>query len=159
MQQKFIFALFANFAVKYKIRQMNLRTILLGTLAYSLITFPLAVVWHIALFKEKYDAFGYFDGEPSFALGFLTILIQGFMLSLLYPYFNLAGHSVLKGLKYSLLIGVFFWSSHVLAFVAKQVVDNSVTFILMESFYLLIQFSIYGVLIGLIHNKKHNEKK
>ncbi len=131
---------------------MNLRTTLLGTLAYTLVTFPLAVVWHVVLFEEKYHAFGYFDGDPSFVLGFLTILIQGFMLSFLFPHFNLSGNGISKGVKYSLLVGVFFWSSHVLAFVAKQVIDSSLSFIFMESFYLLIQFGIYGVLIGLIHN-------
>ena len=77
------------------------------------------------------------------------------MLSFLYPFFNIQGSNIQKGLKFSLLIGVFFWSSHVLAFVAKQIVDHSVNFILLESFYLLLQFGIYGVLIGLIHGKMH----
>jgi len=137
---------------------MKFKTVLPGTLAYTLVTFPLAVVWHVVLFEEKYRTFGYFDGEPSFALGFLTILIQGFMLSLLYPYFNLPGQGISRGLKYSLLVGVFFWSSHVLAFVAKQVVDSSFSFIFLETIYLLIQFGIYGVLIGLIHSTMHNER-
>lgn len=137
--------------------QMDLRLTLLGTLAYTLVTFPLAVIWHVVLFEEKYRSFGYFDGEPSFALGFLTILIQGFMLSFMFPYFNNSEQRISTGVKYSLLIGVFFWSSHVLAFVAKQVVDSSLSFIFMESFYLIIQFGIYGVLIGLIYGKAHNK--
>jgi len=135
---------------------MNIRTTLLGTLAYTLITFPLAVVWHVVIFEEKYHSFGYFNGEPSFILGFLTILIQGFLLSFLYPYFNFSGKGIVKGVKYSLLIGLFFWTSHVLAFVAKQVVESSPLFILMESFYLLLQFGFYGVAIGLIHSKTAN---
>lgn len=138
---------------------MNHRTALFGTLAYALVTFPLAVIWHVVLFEEKYRAFGYFEGEPSFSLGFLTILIQGFMLSFMFPYFNVSGQSISKGVKYSLLAGVFFWSSHVLAFVAKQVVDSSLSFILMESFYLLIQFGVYGVLIGLIDSKLYNKQQ
>ena len=69
---------------------MNIRVTLLGTLAYTLVTFPLAVIWHVVLFEEKYRSFNYFDGEPSFTLGFLTILIQGFILSFLFPYFNLS---------------------------------------------------------------------
>jgi hypothetical protein len=134
---------------------MNIKTTLLGALAYTLVTFPLAVIWHVVLFEEQYRAFGYFNGEPSFALGLLTIVIQGFMLSLLFPLFKISGNSVSSGIKYALLIGVFFWSSHVLAFVAKQVVDSSMLFIVMETFYLLLQFSIYGVLIGLIHSKQN----
>ncbi|MCL1127792.1 hypothetical protein [Shewanella surugensis] len=130
---------------------MNHKSILLGTLAYTLVTFPLAVIWHVVLFEEKYHSFGYFEGEPNFVLGLLTIIIQGYVMSFLYPYVKFKGQGVIRGLKYSLLIGVFFWSSHVLAFVAKQVVDSSWSFVLMETFYLLIQFGIYGLLIGKIY--------
>lgn len=132
---------------------MKFKPVFAGTLAYTLITFPLAVVWHILLFEEKYKAFGYFQGEPSFLLGFVTILIQGVVLSFLYPYVKFSGNGSVRGLKYSLLIGVFFWSSHVLAFVAKQLIQNAVGFVAMESFYLLLQFGIYGVLIGNIYNR------
>jgi len=132
---------------------MNHKSTLLGTLAYTLVTFPLAIIWHVALFKDKYHSFGYFEGEPSFVLGLLTIIIQGYVLSLLYPYVKFKGQGIIRGLKYSLLIGVFFWSSHVLAFVAKQVVDSSLSFVAMESFYLLIQFGVYGLLIGKIYGK------
>ena len=105
------------------------------------------------LFEEKYHSFGYFEGEPNFILGLFTIIIQGYVLSLLYPYVKFKGQGIIRGLKYSLLIGVFFWSSHVLAFVAKQVVDSSLSFVAMESFYLLVQFGIYGLLIGKIYSK------
>lgn len=130
---------------------MSPKLTLLGALAYTLITFPFAVIWHVVLFKDEYQSFGYFAGEPNFVLGLLTIIIQGVVLSFLYPYVKFSGRGVSRGLKYSLLISVFFWSSHVLAFVAKQVVDGSFLFVAMESFYLLIQFGVYGLLIGKIY--------
>ncbi len=132
---------------------MNHKSTLLGALAYTLVTFPLAVIWHVVLFEDKYHSYGYFEGEPSFVLGLLTIIIQGYVLSFLYPYVKFKGQGIKRGLKYSLLIGVFFWSSHVLAFVAKQVVDSSLSFVVMESFYLLIQFGVYGLLIGKIYGR------
>lgn len=132
---------------------MNYKSILLGALAYIIVTFPLAVIWHVVLFEEKYKAFGYFEGDPSFALGLATIIIQGCVLSFLYPFVAFTGSAISRGLKFSLLIGVFFWSSHVLAFVAKQIVASSLSFIVMESFYLLLQFGIFGILIGIIFNK------
>ena len=70
---------------------MSLKRIALGTAAYTVVTFPLAVVWHVGLFERQYRAFGYFEEEPSFALGLLTILIQGAVLSVLYPRVSLAG--------------------------------------------------------------------
>ena len=44
-------------------------------LAYLLVTFPLAVLWHLVVFKETYDALGIFSREePIVALGFFVIL-------------------------------------------------------------------------------------
>ena len=136
---------------------MNYKSTLFGMLAYTVITFPLAVVWHVVLFEEKYRAFGYFEGEPNFILGLVTIIIQGGTLSFLYPFVAFTGNKIIRGLKYSLLIGLFFWSSHVLAFVAKQVVASSLSFVIMESFYLLLQFGLYGILIGIIFDKSLNQ--
>ena len=132
---------------------MKIVKIVYGAFAYTLVTFPLAVIWHVAIFKKQYQSFGYFEGEPSFLIGLLTIIIQGIVLSFLYPFVKFNGSAYVQGLKYSLLIGLFFWTSHVLAFVAKQVISNPMLFIIMESFYLLLQFGIFGVLIGLIYAK------
>lgn len=132
---------------------MQTKQITLGTLAYTVVTFPLAVIWHVIVFKEQYQSFSYIEGEPNFLLGLVTIIIQGIILSFLYPFVSFQGKSVVRGLKYSLLIGLFFWTSHVLAFMAKQNVSNSMLFISMESFYLLLQFGMFGVLIGFIYAK------
>lgn len=132
---------------------MSIKQLTLGTLAYTLVTFPLAVIWHVGLFQEQYQSFSYFEGEPSFVLGLLTILIQGFILSFLYPFVLFQAEGIKRGLKYVSVIGLFFWTSHVLAFIAKQDIHTPILFMLMESFYLILQFGIFGVLIGLIHAK------
>ena len=46
--------------------------ILLSAAGYVVIVFPLALVWHLGLFKEKYESFGYFAGEPN-AFGFVMM--------------------------------------------------------------------------------------
>lgn len=130
---------------------MNAKNIALGTVAYTIGTFTLAVVWHVLLFEDRYRSFGYIEGEPSFATGFATILLQGAILSLLYPMVNLAGSGIVRGIKFGYLIGAFFWTSHVLAFIAKQPVQNVGLFVAMETFYLALQFGLFGVLIGLVY--------
>ena len=131
---------------------ISIKKTLLGTAAYTLITFPLAVVWHVTLFKSQYERFGYFEDEPSFLLGFLTIVLQGGILSAIYPLFRLPGHGVKRGLLFATVIGAFFWTSHVLAFVAKQSVEPVAVFVAMETAYLMLQFGIFGALVGLIYN-------
>ena len=130
---------------------MRKKPIFLGTLTYTLVTFPLAVVWHVILFKPFYESVGYFGGEPNFALGFLTILIQGVVLSAGYGLVRFSGRPTARGLKYALLMGLFFWTSHVLAFAAKHPMGNSASFYLLETLYLCLQFGIYGLLISRVY--------
>ena len=130
---------------------MNPKKIVLGTTAYTIGTFTLAVVWHVLLFGDRYRSFGYFEGEPSFVIGFVTILLQGVILSALFPMVKLSGTSILRGIKFSFLVGAFFWTSHVLAFIAKQPVQNVELFVAMETVYLALQFGLFGLLIGAIY--------
>lgn len=131
----------------------RIKLVLIGTVTYSIVTFPLAAIWHAVLFRSLYDRFGYFEGDPSFALGFLTILLQGIILSLLYSRLSLSGGGIAKGLTFAMALGVFFWTSHVLAFVAKQSVRDAPSFVLIESAYLVIQFGLFGILIGTISDR------
>ena len=133
---------------------MNTKNIVLGTIAYTIGTFSLAVIWHVLLFEAQYRSFGYFEGEPSFIIGFLTIFIQGVVLSALFPMVKLSGTGVARGIKFSLLMGGFFWTSHVLAFVAKQIIRDVELFIAMETIYLALQFGLFGLLIGKIGSRR-----
>ena len=133
---------------------MDAKRTALGTVAYTLGTFLLAVVWHILLFEACYQSFGYFRGEPHFIIGFVTILIQGVILSVLFPIVKLSGTSIKRGIKFSFLVGAFFWTSHVLAFVAKQSIQDAELFIAMETIYLALQFGLFGLLIGVIYRSE-----
>lgn len=133
---------------------MNFKKLILGTAAYTICTFLLAVGWHVLLFKERYESFGYFEGEPNFLLGLLTIVLQGVLLCALFPMLKPEGSSFRRGFRFALLTGAFFWTSHVLAFVAKQEVPGASAFIWMETLYLLLQFGVFGLCIGFIHREE-----
>jgi len=130
---------------------INLSRIALARLAYTVVTFPIALIWHIVLFKIHYTMFGYFTGEPSFLLGFFAIAIQGAILSALFPLVKLRGSLIVRGLKFSAIVGGFFWTLHVLAFVAKQAMQDAALFVAMETGDLVVQFAVFGVLIGLVY--------
>ncbi len=130
---------------------MNRKNIALGTIAYTIGTFTLAVVWHVVVFGDQYRSFGYFEDEPNFLIGFLTIILQGAILSALFPMVKLSGTSIVRGIKFSSIVGTFFWTSHVLAFIAKQTVQNVALFVTMETVYLSLQFGLFGLLIGAIY--------
>ncbi len=125
--------------------------ILLAATGYVVVVFPLAYVWHLVLFKEKYEAFGYFEGEPNIPLGLATIVIQGAALSLLYLFFHTGSAGLARAFQFAGLVGLFFWTSHVLALVAKQDVPNAGSFIAMETGYLVMQFGLFALVLGLVH--------
>jgi len=119
--------------------------------AYILIVFPLAIGWHLGFFREKYVAFGYFEGEPNVLLGLAAIVMQGIALALIYPHFQGNSAGFVRAFQFASLMGLFFWTSHVLAFVAKNTIPNCAEFMIMESAYLIIQFGLFGLAVGLIH--------
>jgi len=53
------------------------------------------------------ESFGYFGGEPNFFLGFISIFMQGAILSVGYAFTIFRGGSIASGLKYALMMGRF----------------------------------------------------
>ncbi|MES0879050.1 hypothetical protein [Roseibium sp. SCP14] len=127
--------------------------IFLATAGYAIIVFPLALGWHVGLFKPMYEEFGYFVGEPNVPVGLLTIIIQGFALALIYPHFHTGSSGLTRAFQFSGLAGLFYWTSHVLALVAKQNVPNASNFIFLETGYLAIQFGLFALLLGIIYRE------
>ncbi len=132
---------------------MRAKPIILGTLAYVTITFPLAVVWHLGIFEAAYNRISFLVEEPSFLLGFIAVLIQGIVLSAGYGFTHFSGSPTLRGLKYAAMMGIFFWTSHVIAYAAKHSGSNDILFYGLETAYLIIQFGIYGLIIGNLYSR------
>ena len=85
---------------------MKLRPLLLCALAYVVMNFPVAVIWHIMLFEDLYRSLGYFEGEPSFALGFAAIASQALILAAVYPRFHDTERPLRAGLLFALAAGL-----------------------------------------------------
>jgi hypothetical protein len=126
--------------------------IALGTLAYLAITFPFALVWHLFLFKDTYERLEYFSRkDPIVVLGFAAILVQGVILSFIYP-FLCRGKSVIAGAStFALVMGGYHWTMHVLAAAAKHRIEPLTTWFGLETFYLAIQFIAGGFVLALIY--------
>ena len=124
-------------------------------LAYLVITFAMGFVWHLVIFKELYAKLGIFTriDDPIIPLGFTAMLIQGAVLAYLYPLIAKSGSPISEGLKFGLLMGLFIASSAVIAEAAKQRVSSLPTWLVVESAYYAIQFSLSGIAIALIYGK------
>ena len=124
--------------------------ILFGTLAYIVVTFPLAVLWHMKVFRKKYMDWQYFGDDVKPILGLASMVVQGIILSYGYSVLNLDHSSLFNGICYALVMGTFLWSVHVLATMGKSAKVRHVEFFAMETVYLAIQFIIYGIAISYI---------
>ena len=129
--------------------------VLLGTIGYLLVTFPLAFVWHLVLFKETYERLGsYSRKEPIIAFGFGAILLQGVLLSLVYPQLCKGKSLVAGALKFAILMGGYHWTVHVLAEAAKQSIEPLSAWFSLETTYLAIQFLLGGFLFAWIYRNQ-----
>ena len=124
--------------------------ILYGTIAYIVVTFPLAVLWHMKIFRTKYMEWQYFGEDVKPILGLSAMLVQGVVLSYGYSVLNINHSAIRSGIGYALIMGVFLWSAHVLATMGKSSKVRHFEFFAMETVYLAIQFIIYGVAISYI---------
>ncbi len=129
--------------------------IVVGTGGYIIITFPLAFVWHLVLFKGTYERLGYFGrDDPIIAFGFGAILFQGALLSVIYP-FLCRGKTVLAGAAtLALVMGGYHWTAHVLAEAAKHPIEPLTTWFALETLYLAIQFVAGGLMLALIYRSR-----
>jgi len=116
---------------------------------YVVVTMAIAMVWHLVLFREAYQGFG-LRSDPIIAFGLLATLIQAGVWAYLYPRFRRDAAPALEGLQYGLLMGLFLGSYGVLAEAAKFNVLNVPAWLLYEGAFFLVQFTVLGVLTGLI---------
>lgn len=137
---------------------MNKSKFLQAWLAYVVITFIMGFVWHLVLFKDLYAELAIFSriDDPNIPLGLSAMLIQGAILAYVYPKLATHGHPAVSGVRFGLLMGAFIASSAVIAEAAKQDVTSLSTWLVLESTYYVIQFSLSGLLIGLIYGRVEN---
>ena len=131
---------------------MRIKTFFLTVLAYLLLVFPFAYVWHLVLFRSFYDRLGYFgDKEPIVALGFLAIAAQGFLLAYAYPFFQRGGKALVDGMRAAAFFGAVIATVQLAAAAAKHHAPASAEWFLFEGLYLVIQFTLIGVALSFIH--------
>lgn len=122
--------------------------IILGALSYIIPTFALAYFWHLKWFKELYEKWDYAGGDPNIPLGFLTIVIQGIVLSALYAWAPIEHTLLAAAVLFIGTLAILHWSVHVVAAMAKGPKMRNWHFFGLETFYLVLQFGIFATLIS-----------
>jgi hypothetical protein len=127
---------------------------IMTALCYMIPTMILGMVWHFNLFPQTYENLGIYNRkEPIIPLGLTSMLIQGFIIAYLYPFYRNGENSIRNAVEFCLLMGLFLFSVSTLANAAKIEVASMQTWLLIQAAFHFIQFLVAGVLIGFATSK------
>jgi hypothetical protein len=126
----------------------------LGVAAYVLPTFPLGYFWHLTWFAPQYQALQMYRPDVIIPFGLLSMLIQGVLLSWLFPRVADKNMSWLKqGLIFGAGVGLFAWSLSTIAVAAKNVMTSVPLYVALETGFTILQYAIVGPLMALAHRR------
>jgi len=125
-----------------------------AVLAYVVATFATQAVSHFGVNAAHYAAVTYLRAQPIFALGVLSMLIQGSIMSYLYAQLPQSGRSIGHAVLFAWLVGSILVSYEALAEAAKYDVPSVASWIAVEVATGFVQFTLYGVLLGWVHRAR-----
>ena len=79
------------------------------------------------------------------------MILEGIVLSYLFAFFPKDPNFIMQGIKYSLLMGIFLGSYIVLVEPSKYMVPFIYSWIFVEGIASFIQFSLFGIVLGIIY--------
>ena len=133
------------------------RKITLAVIGFVVASFALAAPWHLIWFHDKYVAMGAFTrGDPIMPFGVLAMILQGVVFAYFYPLFYKhkgGGHPILRGIQFSLFMGLTVWTVMVLATAAKFKIEPVIDFVVFGTAFQIIQFTLVGLTIGTIYGR------
>lgn len=118
-----------------------------------IVTFAVQGLNHFVINEAYYANIGFARPEPVMALGFLTMIVQGSILSFALAYIAPVGATIKDGFKISLSFGLFLAVYIAWAEPAKYAAPSITAWMLTEGLASTIQFIIFGLLLGLIHQR------
>ena len=123
----------------------------LAVLAYVVATFITQATSHFGINAGHYAALNYMRKDPIFPLGILLMLIQGAVLSYFYARMTGPKRSIASAVEFAWMSGAILVSYIALGEAAKYQVPSITSWLLVEGMVGLVQFSLYGILLGLIY--------
>ena len=128
--------------------------------AYLVPTFALGFVWHLVLFQSYYDALAIYRHDIIIPFGFLSMLIQAVIFAWLYEkvFAGLDGSRLSRVLGYGALGAILSWSFTTLAVAAKNVMTSVPDYVLIETAFTVVQWSLVAPLTVLASRQSSHHR-
>lgn len=122
-----------------------------AVLAYLVPTFALGFVWHLVLFQSYYDALAIYRHDIIIPFGFLSMLIQAVFFAWIYDkaFAERQGTLLSRAVIYAVAGAVLSWSFTTLAVAAKNLMASVPSYLLIETAFTIVQWSMVGPLTAL----------
>ena len=138
---------------------MNTKKYLFATLAFIIVGFIIAFVWHLVIFKGTYEALQIYTIEPIIALGFISFILEGLAFVYVFQFFRRGKKPIQEGLIFGLVVyGVIMGGVGVLAEGAKHATTSLSTWLIIESAFYIITGAVLGTIVGLIYGKSPDKQ-
>lgn len=125
----------------------------LSILSFIIVTFGVQESSHFIINKSHFDSIGFAREEPIMLLGFIVMIIQGVIISGSLAVLRSENVSIKDALKVSYSFGLFLVSYIALTEPAKYAVPSLFDWILIEGSAGIVQYGIYGLVLGFIHKR------
>ena len=133
---------------------MNTKKYLFATLAFIILGFIIAFVWHLVIFKDVYDSLKIYSIEPIIPLGFTSFILEGLAFVYIFQSFRRGRKPLQEGLIFGLVVyGVIMGGVGVLAEGAKHATTSLSIWLIIESAFYIITGAVLGTMVGLIYGK------
>ena len=124
---------------------------ILSCFAFVAVTLVVQGSSHMKINKSHFDQISFMRCEPIFLMGMIVMAIQGLVMSIAMELIVFEELGIFKGLLVSLGFGVFLVAYISTVEPAKYKVPSITRWFGVESSAGFLQFSIYGLLLGYIH--------
>jgi len=126
-------------------------TVALTIVAYVVTTFAVQGTSHFAVNADHYAAISIMRPQPIVHMGLMSMLVQGTIFGLLFPVFDRGPATIRNAVLFSWALGAFLASYIVLAEAGKYAIPSIPSWVAVEATTAAIQFTVFGILLGLLH--------
>ncbi len=126
---------------------------ILSVIGFMLITFAVQGLNHFVINRVHYANIDFVRPEPVMALGFLTMIAQGSILTLALAHIAPNGATIKDGLKVSLSFGLFLGFYIAVTEPAKYAAPSIPGWIWAEGLASAVQFVLFGLVLGFVHQR------
>jgi hypothetical protein len=132
----------------------------LAVLAYVVPTFALGFAWHLVLFEQYYAALQIYRGDIIIPFGLLSMLVQAILFAWIYDkgFAGQSGRWIAHSARYAAVGGLLSWSFTTVAVAAKNLMASVPDYLLIETAFTLVQWTIVAPLTVLAFSGRNSAK-